>query len=115
MLSEVVEDDPPPAAEGCRLIDEFALRMRAHFEAEETEYFATLVAACPRFEGRVAELRLEHEQFLERVQRLRAAFELDGIRHDARSKLAVLISDFRRHEGTETILLQEFLVSEHDG
>lgn len=105
-------DEAPPIVERVRIIDELTARMRAHFEAEETEYFATLVSACPGFRSRVSRLTREHDEFLRAVEWLRDAFEQDAEHEEVGARLSSFIDSFTRHEADETMLLHEFLIRE---
>lgn len=109
-LCDVLGDEAaPPISERCRLMDELLSRMHAHFAAEETDYFATLISACPSVAANVNELSREHREFMTDAQWLRAAFDRDVPITEIQPKLASFIERFIKHEQTETLLLQEFL------
>lgn len=107
-------DEPAPSPlEGCRIVDELIARIGAHFAAEEKEYFATLVGACPAFRQRITTLVGEHQDFLREADWLRSTLESGaGGGEDFRARVSRFIDDFGRHEAAETLLLHEFLIRE---
>jgi hypothetical protein len=99
--------EPPPDRRS--LLNTFRAQIRAHFAAEEDpEYFGTLASVSPRLAVQIAQLRLEHAEFLLAADSLLRAIDEGCSRQAFAATLKQLLDRFAAHERTETLLLQEF-------
>ncbi|MCK6501796.1 hemerythrin domain-containing protein [Myxococcota bacterium] len=97
------------------LLDEMALMLQEHFGHEEAEggVFDGIVEADPMRQGRVEELVRDHRDFVDRLDRARAALGTSGA--DALAMAHALAADISTHEAVENELLADALYDEMQG
>ena len=104
VLLQAGREDADPA----RLLAEWRVDLELHFALEEADSnFGALLRERPSLSHLVAELRGEHSDLLDEVDRIRPLASTRSRWPELASKTAELVERFRAHEHKETELLQE--------
>jgi hypothetical protein len=97
-------DDADPAT----LLAQWRVDLELHFALEEADSnFGALLRERPSLAHVIAELRSEHSELLDEVDRVRPLANARARWPELASKTRELIERFRAHEHKETELLQE--------
>jgi hypothetical protein len=101
---EAGRDDANPAA----LLSQWRVDLELHFALEEADsHFGMLLREHPSLSHGIAELRSEHNAFLEEVDRVRPLAADRSRWPELRTSTMHLLERFRAHEHKETELWQE--------
>jgi len=106
---------------GTRKFGEMAFRMQElrdllaeHFQQEERDgYLASALAVAPQFVAQAPDLCKQHQQFLDRLDKMIAKVRDSEPASDywrtARDELEQFLADLRRHEASENAIVQTAL------
>jgi hypothetical protein len=115
LMSESLQDGRLPSSElePKALILELNAELWQHFTAEEgAGYFGTLVMERPLLIPRIQALYVDHRTILKMTTALVTTAQEAARREDFVLEARRLLARFRDHERAESLVLQEFLVSE---
>jgi hypothetical protein len=90
-------------------LNEFALRVQAHFSSEERGCYLG-IEGSPELSGRLGVLRSQHEGLRVRLRGLLEEIEATPPRVDFGDRLVGLLNDLFHHERSENEVLQESML-----